>query len=502
MMDNEFQLANLKKILNEIHDIRYAASVLSWDQQTQMPSAGANNRGYQVSTLYRLAHMKFTSPELGQLLQDLAPYAAEIDPDSDDARLIRVTSHEYEKFSRVPTDLVAEFAQVTTEAYKVWEQAREESDFTKFQPYLTRIITLRRQYAECHPYDHIYDPLLDDYESGLKTVEVQAIFNELRPKQVDLIQSIGESRQVDDLFLKQTFDETRQWEFGVNVISQFGYDWKRGRLDKSAHPFTIRLGRGDVRITTRVSPDKITSALFGTIHECGHALYEQGVNSSLDRTPLGEGASYAMHESQSRLYENLIGRSRDFWVHYYPKLQDAFPAQLGNIDLEQFYKGINRVQPSLVRVEADEATYNLHIMLRLELEIALMEGSLEVEELPEAWNARMQDYLGITPPDDKHGVLQDVHWSSGYIGYFPTYALGNLIASQLWDCLEKDIPDLRDQIREGQFGDLLDWLRQNIHQHGKKFGPQELVERVTGSKIEPSSYLRYLWEKYGEIYGI
>ncbi|MFU8772737.1 MAG: carboxypeptidase M32, partial [Anaerolineales bacterium] len=420
--------------------------------------------------------------------------------DSNDARLIRVCSREFEKFSRVPTDLVAEIAQVTSEAYGVWEEARSESNFSKFQPYLAKIISLRRQYAECFPYDHIYDPLLDYYEPGLKTVEVQQIFKILRSKQVEIIQAIGESQQVDDSFLKQEFDENKQWEFGVKVISQFGYDWKRGRQDKSTHPFTIRLGHGDVRITTRVFPDNVTSALFSSTHECGHALYEQGIDPALNRTPLGEGASYALHESQSRLYENLISRSRDFWIHFYPKLQETFPTQLGNIDLEKFYKGINQVQPSLVRVEADEATYNLHIMVRLELEIALLEGSLDVADLPNAWNAGMQDYLGVTPPDDKLGVLQDVHWSSGYFGYFPTYTLGNLIASQIWERLKIDMPDLTSQLRSGQFGELREWLRLNIHQHGMKFDPQEIVERVTGSKVDPSAYLRYLEDKYTEIY--
>ena len=501
-MEIKNKLVRLKKTLNEIEDLKYAASVLLWDQQTQMPPGGANGRGYQVSTLSRLAHTKFTSPEVGQLLQDLIPYAAEIDPDSDYACLIKVTAREHEKLSRVPSDLVAELAKVTTEAYGVWEEARSESNFTKFQPYLTKIVALRRQYAECHPYDHIYDPLLEDYEPGLKTVDIKEIFNALRPKQVDLIQDIGECQQVDDTFLNQTFNETKQWDFGVNVITLFGYDWKRGRQDKSAHPFTTRLGHGDVRITTRVYPDNIASAFFGTTHECGHALYEQGVDPSLDRTPLGEGASYAIHESQSRLYENLIGRSLDFWIHFYPKLQETFPTQLGNVGIEQFYKGINRVQPSSIRVEADEATYNLHIMLRLELEIALMEGSLDVADLPEAWNARMQDYLGVTPSDDRQGVLQDVHWSSGYIGYFPTYALGNLIASQIWDTLKSNIPTLTDQIRNGQFDELREWLRQKIHHHGKKFEPQELVERVTGSRIDPTAYIRYLRDKYGEIYGL
>lgn len=499
-MEIEEKLAQLTTKLNKIEDLKYAISVLSWDQQTQMPPGGANGRGHQVSTLARLAHTKFVSPEIGQLLQDLKPYAAETEPDSDDACLIKVASREYEKLSRVPSDLIAEFARITTEAYGVWEEARNEANFSKFQPYLTRIVELRRQYADCHPYNHIYDPLLEDYEPGLKTTDVKGIFEALRPKQVELIQAIGARPQVDDSFLYKSYDETKQWEFGVNVITQFGYDWKRGRLDKSAHPFTTRLGQGDVRITTRVYPDNFSSAFFGTTHECGHALYEMGVDPSLDRTTLGEGASYAMHESQSRLYENLIGRSRDFWIHFYPRLQEIFPAQLGNVDLDQFYKGINRVQPSFVRVEADEATYNLHIMLRLELEIALMEGSLEVADLPEAWNARMQDYLGVIPPDDRQGVLQDVHWSSGFFGYFSTYALGNLIASQIWENLKSEIPNLADQIRGGQFSDLREWLRQNIHRHGKKFEPQDLVERVTGSKIDPEPYMHYLQEKYREIY--
>ena len=501
-MKIEEQLERLKTLLNEIVDLKYAANVLSWDQQTQMPSGGASGRGYQVSTLSRLAHTKFISSEIGQLLQDLTPYAAEIAADSDDARLIKVTSREFEKLSRVPSDLVSELAMVTTEAYRVWEQARGESDFSKFQPYLSKIVDLRRQYADCHPHDHIYDPLLEDYEPGLKTVEVQEIFANLRSQLVDLIEAIGDRQQVDDSFLNQTFDESEQWEFGVKIISQLGYDWDRGRQDKSTHPFTIRLGHGDIRITSRVNSDSFGSALFGSTHECGHALYEQGVDPSLDRTPLGQGASYAMHESQSRLYENLIGRSRNFWVHYYPKLQESFPGQLGNVDMEQFYKGINRVQPSLIRVEADEATYNLHIMVRLELEIAMMEGSLQVADLPEAWNARMQDYLNITPPDDKQGVLQDVHWSAGYIGYFPTYALGNLIASQIWECLQSDLPDLGAQIRNGEFSELREWLRQNIHHHGSKYEPQELVERITGGKINSAPYMHYLLEKYAEIYNL
>jgi len=288
----------------------------------------------------------------------------------------------------------------------------------------------------------------------------------------------------------------------MQVSQKFGYDLGRGRQDKAAHPFTTTFGIDDVRITTRFMPDFFSSAFFSTTHETGHALYDLGLDRALNRTPLANGASLAVHESQSRMWENLVGRSRAFWEGHYPLLQQVFPAQLGNVSLEAFYKGINKVEPSFIRVEADEATYNLHIMLRLEIEIALMEGSLEVVDLPEVWNARMQEYLGVTPPDDAQGVLQDIHWSNGYIGYFSTYALGNLVSVQLWERINADLPDLGDQIRRGEFAGLLGWLRKNLHRHGAKFEPQELVQRVTGSKIDPAPYVRYLRTKYSQIYGI
>lgn len=363
------------------------------------------------------------------------------------------------------------------------------------------MVALRREYAGYFaPFDHVYDPLLDDFEPGLKTAEVQAIFQALRPQQVALIQAIAARPQVEDAFLRLPYPERKQWNFGVDVITRFGFDWQRGRIDKSAHPFTTSFGLGDVRLTTRVNRKRPGSFLFGTLHECGHGLYEQNIGPELRRTGLDGTASLAIHESQSRLWENLVGRSRPFWTFFYPRLQEVFPSQLKNVSLDAFYKGINKVQPSLIRVEADEATYNLHIMLRLELEIALMEGSLAVRDLPEAWNARMRDYLGITPPNDALGVLQDVHWSGGMIGYFSTYALGNLISAQLWEKIEQDLPNLDDQIAEGQFANLLAWLREKIHRHGLKFEPQDLVQRVTGSKIDPNPYLRYLRRKYGEIY--
>lgn len=502
-MDSEASLTQLKQRLNEVIDLMHIRNVLSWDQQTHMPPGGTRDRGHHLASISRLVHVKYTSDEIGALLEELKPYAEGLDPDSDDARLVKVAAREYGKRIKVPADLVAETARVTAEAHIVWQEARAESDFSKFRPYLEEIVDLRRQYAGLFaPFDHIYDPLLDDYEPGMKTAEVQAIFSTLRPQQVELIQAITAKPQVDDSFLHLQFDEKKQEQFGVEVITRYGYDWQHGRLDRAAHPFTIKFGIWDVRITTRYEPNYLGSALFSTLHECGHALYGQGIDPALSRTPLATATSYAVNESQSRLYENLLGRSLEFWTHFYPRLKEYFPSQLGNVDLETFYKGINKVEPSLIRVEADEATYNLHIMLRLELEIALMEGKLAVQDLPEAWNSRMQDYLGVVPPDDADGVLQDVHWSSGFLGYFSTYALGNLISAQLWEVVNDDIPDLREQIRRGAFDQLTGWMREKIHRHGMKFEPQELAQRLTGSKIDPAAYMRYLKSKYGGIYGL
>jgi len=502
-MNTEGKLNQLKTLLNEVIDLKHVRYLLGWDQQTYMPPGGAQDRGHHKATISRLEHIKYTSDEIVTLLEDLKPHLEEFDPDSDESRLIQVAARQVEKRRKVPPELVAEIARVTAEAYFAWQEARAESDFEKFQPYLEQIVDLRREYAgKFAPFDHIYDPLLDDYEPGMKTAEVQEIFSALRPQQVALIQAITERPQIEDAFLHQRFDEDKQEAFGVEVITKYGYDWQRGRQDRTAHPFTTHFGIGDVRITTRFEPDYLPSALFSTLHECGHALFGQGIDLALERTPLATAASYAVNESQSRMYENLVGRSDDFWRCFYPSLQKYFPAQLGNIDLETFYKGINKVEPSLIRVEADEATYNLHIMLRLELEIALMEGNLAVKDLPEAWNSRMEEYLGVVPPDDARGVLQDVHWSGGSIGYFSTYALGNLISAQLWEKVSEDIPDLREQIRRGEFAELTGWMREKIHRHGMKFEPQELVQRVTGSKIDPAAYMRYLQNKYREIYEI
>jgi carboxypeptidase Taq len=495
------RLEKLKNILATISDLERAAAVLEWDMQTNMPPGGFETRGYQMGTLESLAHDRFVSDEVGELLEDLNPYRGSLDPESDDACLIEVTQREYLKQIKVPSDYVAELSKVTTIAHGAWEEARKDDDYPHFEPHLEKIIDLKRQYAEYFaPYEHVYDPLLDDFEPGMKTSEVQKIFSDMRPKQVELIKAITEKPQVDDSFLHLEYDGQKQWEFGVEAITKIGYDWEKGRQDKAAHPFSTSFGPGDVRITTRIEENYLSMGLFGTLHESGHAMYSQGISPDLARTTLGSGASMAIHESQSRMYENLIGLSYDFWVHFYPTLQDTFQSQLGNIDLDTFYKGINKVEPNFIRIYSDEATYNLHIMLRTELEIDLMEGKLSVDELPAAWNKGMEEYLGITPPCDADGVLQDVHWASGYIGYFPTYSLGNLVANQLWERINRDIPKLSEQIRKGDFSELLGWLREHVHQHGSKYKPQDLVKRIVGETINPDPYLKYLDEKFGAIY--
>jgi carboxypeptidase Taq len=498
----EQKIQQLKALLAEIADLNYISALLGWDQQTYMPTGGAEARGNQLALLGRLAHERSTSAELGKLLDELKQYVASLDPDSDDARMVKVAARDFDKATRVPSSHIVEFAKVTTMAQQTWMEARKLSDFSVFQPHLEKIIDLRQQYASFFPNaDHPYDTLLDDFEPGMKTTDVKVIFEGLRPKLVSLIKAIAAKPQVDDSFLHQPFDPVKQWSFGEEVITKFGYDWKRGRQDKAAHPFTTEFSLNDVRITTRVDPGFLNTMLFGTMHECGHALYGQGIAPELERTGLERGASLGVHESQSRLWENLVGRSLPVWEFFYPRLQKVFP-QFSVVSLDKFYKGINKVRPSYIRVEADEATYNLHIMVRMDIEIDMVEGKVAVKDLPDIWNAKMEDYLGVTPPNAATGVLQDVHWSGGMIGYFSTYALGNLISAQLWEKIDQDIPDLNEQFRRGEFGTLLAWLRKNVHRHGAKFEPQELVQKVTGSRIDPAAFVRYLTKKYGEIYSL
>jgi carboxypeptidase Taq len=495
------KLELLKEKLGEVVDLGYASGVLGWDQQVNMPPAGNEARGQQLATLNKIAQEKFISDEVGRLIEDLQQ---ELDgSDSDDAALVRVAARNYEKARRVPPSFIAEQAIVTSKAFEAWVEARSKSDFSIFRPHLEKVVELVHKYISFFPpAEHPYDVLLDDYERGMKTSDVKAIFDGLRPKQVKLIKAVTSAKQVKDDFLYKKYNEKKLIDFGNEVITQFGYDWNRGRQDKAPHPFQASFSINDVRITTRFEDDNPLATLFSTMHESGHALYEQGVDLAYERTPLAGGASLAVHESQSRMWENLVGRSLPFWEHFYPALKKTFPAQLEGVSLKSFYKAINKVEPSFIRVNADEATYNMHIMLRLELEIGMVEDKIAIRDLPEIWNTKMEEYLGITPANDAKGVLQDIHWSGGSIGYFSTYALGNLISAQLWEKINRDIPDLNDQIRKGNFSELLAWLRKNIHKYGQKYGPQELVERVTGSKIAPEPYVRYLTKKYNEIYGL
>lgn len=497
------KLVRLKELLGEVSDINRAVALLDWDQQVNIPPKGHEARGQQMATLGKLAHERATTDEIGGLIDDLKTEFAGANPASDEAAMIHVASRDYDKATRVPSDFVAERAVVSSNAFEAWGEARAKSDFSIFRPHLEKVVGLTRKYVSFFPpADHPYDILLDDYESGMKTADVKTIFNGLRPRQVELIKSISSAKQVEDGFLFGSYEEKKMLGFGVDVVTKYGYDWSRGRQDRALHPFETSFSVNDVRITTRFEADNPTAMVFSTMHEAGHAMYEQGVSPAYERTSLAGGTSLAVHESQSRMWENLVGRSLPFWEHFFPAFKDTFPNQLKEVDVQAFYKAINKVEPSLIRVNADEATYNLHIMLRLELEIAMVEGTVEVKDLPDIWNAKMEEYLGVTPPNDAQGVLQDVHWSGGSIGYFSTYALGNLISAQLWEKINEDINDLDDQIRKGDFSQLLTWLRKNIHQHGSKFEPQTLVERVTGSKITPDPYIRYLTKKYSEIYNL
>ena len=496
------KIKQLRTYLGEVMDLAATAALLGWDQQTYMPSGSNQGRAMQLATINRLTHEKFTSDELGRALEELKSGVEDLDPNSDDARLIIQVAKEFDKQLKVPNAYVAEFARITALSHQTWEKARQESDFSIFQADLEKVIEMRQEYANFfQPYDHIYDPLLDDFEAGMKTADVKKVFEDLRPRQVALINAIVESpHQVDDSVLHQEFDESAQWAFGEEVIKAFGYDFNRGRQDKAVHPFTTSFGIDDVRITTRLTPDFFNPALFGTLHEAGHGMYEQGISKQLARTPIADGASLGIHESQSRMWENLVGRGRPFWVAYFPRLQEYFPEALNGAKIDDFYRAINKVERSFIRVDADEATYNLHIMVRFDLETALITGELSAVDLPEAWNQKFEEYLGITPPDDAQGVLQDIHWSFGGFGYFATYSLGNLIAAMLWDVIQKDLPDLESQFEKAQFGDLLEWLQVNIHVHGAKYEPMELLKMVTGSGLDADPYMRYLKSKFGEIY--
>ncbi len=498
----EPKLQDLKTRLLEASDLEAVNRLLGWDMETYMPPGGGAARARQSATIARLAHEKFTDPAIGKLLDDLRPYEESLPAHADDAALIRVTRREYERAVKVPAEFIARLYEHGAQTYQVWTEARPANDFARVQPYLEKTLDLSRQLAEYFaPYDHIADPLIDNADYGMKVSTIRPLFAELRARLVPMVHAITSQPPADDTCMRQYFPEAGQWAFGVDVARQLGFDFERGRLDKTHHPFTTEFSVGDVRITTRVDEHEFGYALFSTIHEAGHAMYEQGVRADFEGTPLGHGTSAGVHESQSRLWENIVGRGRPFWQHFYPKLQALFPDQLGRVPLETFHRAVNKVQRSLIRTEADEVTYNLHVMIRFDLELQMLEGKLAVRDLPEAWRARYTADLGITPPDDRDGAMQDVHWYGGIIGgAFQGYTLGNILCGQFYDAALRAHPEIATETAQGQFGTLLGWLRENIYQHGSKFTAAELVERVTGDPLSIEPYLRYLQGKFGELY--
>jgi carboxypeptidase Taq len=493
----------LKEHLGTVADLNAALAVLGWDQETYMPTGGAEGRAAQLATLARLSHEQFASPRTESLLAAAEPLADAVDPDSDEAALLRVTRRELTKATKLPAEFVAERERAASIATHVWQDARQRNDFAEFRPHLQRSFELARRQADYLGFrDHPYDALLDDSEPDLTAREVRTLFDRLLEGTLPLLRAIAAQpvRAGGDA-LDAAYAEAPQRAFGLRMARAFGYDLSRGRLDVSAHPFCTGFDLGDVRITTRFRPSGL-GAVFGIFHECGHALYDQGFAASLARTPLADGAGMGIHESQSRMWENLVGRSRPFWNYAFPLLRDACPAQLGAVPVDAFYRGINRVRPTLIRIHADEVTYNLHIILRFELEMAALTGDLHAVDLPEAWNEKMTSYLGVAPPTDSDGVMQDTHWASGLVGYFPSYTIGNVASVQLFDTARREHPDLAEQFGRGEFDTLLAWMRAHVHRYGRKLTPRELLIRATGSPLTPEPYLAYLKNKFGELYAI
>jgi carboxypeptidase Taq len=495
--------------LVEIQHLKSAASLLSWDQETYMPAGGGAARADQLATLESLAHDKLVSAEMTGLLEQWIDSASGQardgggEPWDEPSRaMLREVWRDYRRAAKLPSEFVARLARESSLAQQVWVEARSENAFKKFLPHLRALIGLKREEAEYVGYQaSSYDALMDTYEPGMTVAQITPLFASLKARLVPLLHRVLDSPiRIDDAFLHHTYDPARQTEFGKLVLTAMGYDFNRGRLDLSAHPFTTSFHPTDVRVTTRVFEQDLPSCLFSCIHEGGHGLYDQGLEPDRYGTPLGESLSLGIHESQSRLWENCVGRSLPFWRCFYPMLQRVFPEQLRGVSLEQFHAAINRVKPSLIRVEADELTYNLHIMIRYEIERALIEDGLDPADLPALWNQKMREYLGIVPETDAYGVLQDVHWSMGAIGYFPTYTLGNLYAAQFYTqaCLE--IGNLEDQIAAGQITVLTKWLNQKVHRWGRTFTVEHLVRRITGGALSPEPFLAYVEQKYGQLY--
>lgn len=496
--------ADLVRRSKELGVLNSCAGVLGWDQQTYMPPAGANLRGEQMAFLASLAHQKFTDPKVGELLAAVEGSDLVRDPESDAAANVRELRRAYDRATKLPQTLVEELARVTTAAQQAWQAAKPKSDFAGFQPHLEKVIKLKREEAAAVGFaGHPYNALLDEYEPGATAEELKGVFAGLTAELAPLVKRITDSPQKPDRsVLERDYPVDRQKVFAEAAAAAFGFDFAAGRLDTTAHPFCSGFGPGDCRITTRYNPRFFSEAFFGVLHETGHALYEQNLPADHFGTPLGSACSLGIHESQSRLWENQVGRGRPFWDHFYPRLRQTFPTALAGVDPDAFVFAVNDVRPSLIRVEADEATYNLHVALRFELELGLVSGDLAVADLPGAWNDRVKSLLGLEVPDHARGCLQDIHWSFGGVGYFPTYTLGNLYAAQLMDAARRDLAGLDDDLRRGEFGRLRGWLSDRVYRHGQRFRAGELCRRATGQPLSPQPFLSYLRDKYGPLYGV
>jgi carboxypeptidase Taq len=492
---------DLLAYVGQISDLGRARALLAWDERTKMPPRGAAVRAEQLASLTALRHELLSSDALGRLLDAAGESLDDAEPDSFEASLVRITRRDWEKARRVPVELRAETARVGSISEHAWERARAESDFAAFLPHLERVIELRREYIECFEYDHPYDALLDDFEPGMTTAGLRPVLERLRDGVVPLLAEIVASDvEPDDSPLYGDFEPESQARLAQRIAEAMPLEPEAWRLDTTVHPFATGLGISDLRITTRFDPSYVGSSLWAVIHECGHALYNNGIARELERTPLCRSPSLGFDESQSRMWENWVGRGRPFMGRLLPLLAGAFPDRFTDLDPEALYEAANVVRPSLIRVEADEVTYNLHVVLRFELELALFDGELDPGELPDAWRERTRSYLGLEVPDDASGVLQDVHWSSGSFGYFPTYSLGNVIAAQLWDLARAEISDLDEHLAVGELSVLRDFLGERLLRHGGKHEPAEMIERVTGGPLDPEPLLAQLRTKYGELY--
>ncbi|HEV2067861.1 MAG TPA: carboxypeptidase M32 [Thermomicrobiales bacterium] len=502
------QMDDLRTLLGEVSDIQGAISLMGWDQRTIMPQRGEEVRASRMATLNKIGHEMFTSERMGELLEALEDYEKSLPFDHLEASMIRVARRDYAKAKVIPSDLTVRLSRASSAGYQAWVEARSTSDYSRLLPALEQIVELKREQislfrAAKDEFAEDYDVLLDDFEPGLTSAEVTRVFDQLKAATIPLVQRVRDrADQVDDSPVRGHFPIDVQREMVTTIARRLGFTDEAWRLDPTQHPFASSMGVNDIRITTRYYDDFLNPALFGTMHEFGHGLYEHGVSGQLERTPLQRGASMAFHESQSRMWENLIGRGRPFWTYGLPVLRDAFPEQYEGVSEDEIYRAVNKLGPSLIRVEADELTYNLHIILRFELERDIIGGTVKLADLPAAWNAKMREYLGIEVPDDAHGVLQDVHWGSGLFGYFPTYALGNVVSLQLWERIRREIPDLDAQVAAGDFGALREWLAENIHRYGRTFTPGELLDRTVGtSSFDPKPLIGYLTAKVEALYG-